>query len=252
MRLYNKRNKESIVIDSNSVDEILDFIKSELVKRVSYFVDYGPNYRSEIVEYIKQTIHNQYNINTYLSNCIKILNNILMDKYNCKNVASKLLYLGYYIEIGIQNPQLALTNEQKRRSPRCIEYWTNKGYTTKEAKAKVHEVQSKNGHYSSEKLTIDYWLKSGYSLTESKERLQEYKLKIAASSKEHMKLINGYSEEEIKTIRKTKYNSRDPEKYAIKYNVSLEEARENKSTNELSSMLEEDVTNDYAKGGNQL
>lgn len=34
--------------------------------------------------------------------------------------------------------------------------------------------------------------------------------------------------------------------------IALEEARENKNTNQLSSMLEEDVTNDYSKGGNQL
>lgn len=224
MRLYNKRDVNSIVIESNSIDEIFSFIKNELTKRVKYFIDCGPNYKPAMREYIKQTLHNEYNVNAYISNCIKILNKILIEKYNCKNLTGKLLYLGYYIEIGIQNPQLALSNEQKRRSPRCVEYWLQKGFSLEEAKNKVAGIQSKNGYHSSEKLSLDYWLKCGYSLKEAEQRLQKYKLKIASSSTEHMKLINGYSEKDIKSIKKEKYNSRSIEKYATKYNVSIEEA----------------------------
>lgn len=224
MRLYNKRDVNSIVIESNSINEIFSFIKNELTKRVKYFIDCGPNYKPALIEYIKQTLHNEYNVNAYISNCIKLLNKILIEKYNCKNPTGKLLYLGYYIEIGIQNPQLALSNEQKRRSPRCIEYWLQKGFSLEEAKNKVASVQSKNGYHSSKKLSLDYWLKCGYSLKEAEQHLQEYKLKIASSSTEHMKLINGYSEEDIKSIKKEKYNSRSIEKYATKYNVSIEEA----------------------------
>lgn len=224
MRLYNKRDENSIIIDTDSVDKILEFIKSILSERIYDFVDFGPNFKPAILRYINETITGKYNINTYIKNCIGILNSILVDKYKCKNTALKRLYLGYYIEIGVKEPQKALSKEQQKRSPRCVEYWLNKGFSLEYAKNKVSEYQSTIGYYSAEKLKVDYWLQAGFSIKEAEEQANTQRIKIASSSKEHMKMMHGYSDEEIKQIQKEKYNGRDVKKYAAKHNVTIEEA----------------------------
>lgn len=99
MRLYNKRDENSIIIDTDSEVKILEVIKSILSKRIYDFVDFGPNFKPAILRYINETITGKYNINTYIRNCIGILNSILVEKYKCKNTTSKRLYLGYYIEL---------------------------------------------------------------------------------------------------------------------------------------------------------
>ena len=99
MRLYNKRDENSIIIDTDSEDKILEFIKSILSKMIYDFVDFGPNFKSAILRYINETLTGKYNINTYIRNCIGILNSILVEKYKCKNTALKRLYLGIILKL---------------------------------------------------------------------------------------------------------------------------------------------------------
>lgn len=227
MIIYRHRNKpENIIFDSIDVKDIIKEITHLYALSNPMFIQFGDLSLTALNIFIINNINKSFNDNKLIKECTKALNEVLKVNYQCKP-SSKFLNYGYYIECGHseEEAKIIVSNIQKSRSNRCVEYWINKGFTNEEALIKVNQVQKQYAEKSAEKLSLDYWLKCGLSYDEAIIKQREYNLKIASSSKEHLKQINHKSDEEIEQIRKIRYNTRDPQICALRHNISIDDAK---------------------------
>lgn len=91
-----------------------------------------------------------------------------------------VISVDYWINKGMTQTEAEQTiiAEQRRRSPRCVEHWTSKGYSNENALLQVKKVQQRYGKRNAEKYTKEerqqrtkfsplYWISRGYSVEES-------------------------------------------------------------------------------------
>lgn len=100
-----------------------------------------------------------------------------------KSLPKKISILSkeYWINLGYSKEQATqiISQEQRKRSKRCLDYWISRGYLENEAKIKIFEHQSAIGKQNLIKFTKEerqnrspfskqYWINRGYSNEESK------------------------------------------------------------------------------------
>ena len=88
-----------------------------------------------------------------------------------------------------------IRESNKNRSPRCVEYWLNKGYTLEDAKIEVSKVQANNASYS--KSTTKYWLNLGLNIEDAKKKASYYAKEHSVWTFNYWKKL-GYSDDEAK------------------------------------------------------
>ena len=88
-----------------------------------------------------------------------------------------------------------IRESNKNRSPRCVEYWLNKGYTLEDAKIEVNKVQANNVSYS--KSTTKYWLNLGLNIEDAKKKASYYAKEHSVWTFNYWKKL-GYSDDEAK------------------------------------------------------
>ena len=221
-----KKCPENIILNSIDGDEILEWITKKYASYNKAFIEFGKLSLNALKMFINENINSAFNDNKLLKLCNAVLTDVLKTYYNCKRSSGKLLNIGYYIECGHSEAKAHefVAQIQRRRCPRCIEYWLDKGCSYEAACEEVSRVQKRNANKSVERLSIEYWLASGLSYDEAVKKQDEYKTKIASSSKRHLKQINHLSDDEISQIVQKRYNTRDPKLHASRHNTSLEEA----------------------------
>lgn len=125
------------------------------------------------------------NITPFGVNQIRKVFTELARDFHMKSVSE--LHESYYLFRGYSHAYAIdkISEIQKTRSKRCVEFWIKKGYSHIEAKEKVSEIQINNGRKLGDKLrnnidfaksfsvwSIDHWLKKGYTIEDA-----EYKIK---------------------------------------------------------------------------
>lgn len=68
-------------------------------------------------------------------------------------------------------------NRKRKSSPRTLDYWTNKGYSTEESKKLVSKHQKENSPRS-----VYYWVKIGYSEKDAIIKVKEYQDNLSIES----------------------------------------------------------------------
>lgn len=124
----------------------------------------------------------------------KIISKIQSERGKKIKGKSKIISKEYIESLGIDSKSFF-----RKRSVWCTEYWVNKGYTDKEAKEKITELQkelanrnaskSKSEHRKNSVRCIEYWISKGYSDKEAKE-----KVSIVQSTFSLEKCIKKYGE----------------------------------------------------------
>lgn len=122
----------------------------------------------------------------------------------------------YWISRGWDNPEEKVSEEQKRRSPRCVEFWIERKYSEEEATEKVRELQSKYAKRGLEKnkdrmwvynsYSVDVYEKKGISRDEAEQKILSRKLKDRIVQTNEFRLLNGWTEEQINELGKKKAN----------------------------------------------
>ena len=108
---------------------------------------------------------------------------------NFNTKSSSDLHISYYIVRGysVEYGKSCISELQKKRSKRCIEYWIEKGYTYNDAIDKVSTHQRSTAYKLNDKLksdesfkkkfsvwSIDHWISKGYTTEEASLKIKQY------------------------------------------------------------------------------
>ena len=160
---------------------------------------------------------------------------------------SSTVSIKYWEALGWNNLEEIKNNiatEQRKRSPRCVEYYLNKGYTKEESELKVKEIQKENtkkrfSKYTKEELSeqsvwgVKHWMKLGYSEEDAKEKIKKYN----ASCRECYKTDEEYkkSRQKMSEMKKNLYYS-NPDEYWGKH-ILYSSKEETEFFNKISTFI---------------
>ena len=145
-----KKCPENILLNSIDGDEILEWITKKYASYNKAFIEFGKLSLNALKMFINENINSAFNDNKLLKLCNAVLTDVLKTYYNCKRSSGKLLNIGYYIECGHSEAKAHefIAQIQRKRCPRCIEYWLDKGCSYEAACEEVSRVQKRNANKS--------------------------------------------------------------------------------------------------------
>lgn len=124
--------------------------------------------------------------------------------YNCKapgTVESEIYWICRGFDLDYAKARIS--ESQRMRSKRCVDYYTSRGYDEEYAKNEVSKSQKKYCNQS--KGMVQYWLNLGFDEESAKEKAYEFQIEKSVWAKTHWMSL-GYSEKEAED-KALEYNS---------------------------------------------